>query len=62
MSFKKPSKETLERMTVKSIGLLVTALKRRRDMTVRPLDVEIQFYEKLLKQKEDAHAKTTSSV
>lgn len=63
MSFKKPDEATIKRMTVQSVGALVTALKRRRDAVVNPLNAEIEFYEEVLKQKEEEQdAATTSTV
>ena len=64
MSFKKPDDATIKRMTVQSATQLINALQRRRDAVVKPLDAEIQFYEKVLKQKqkEDEHGTTTGTV
>ena len=62
MSFKKPDDATIKRMTVQSVTQLINALKRRRDAAIKPLDVEIQFYEKVLKQKETEDGKTTGTV
>ena len=62
MSFKKPDDATIKRMTVQSVTQLINALKRRRDAVVKPLDAEIQFYEKVLKQKEGSDGTSTSTV
>ena len=62
MSFKKPDDATIKRMTVQSVTQLINALQRRRDAAVKPLDAEIQFYEKVLKLKEDENGKTTGTV
>ena len=62
MSFKKPDDATIKRMTVQSVTQLINALQRRRDAVVKPLDAEIKFYEKVLKQKEEDDGKTTGTV
>ena len=62
MSFKKPDDATIKRMTVQSVTQLINALKRRRDAVVKPLDAEIQFYEKVLKQKEESDGTSTSTI
>ena len=62
MSFKKPDDATIKRMTVQSVTQLINALKRRRDAAIKPLDAEIQYYEKVLKQKEDENGTATRTV
>ena len=62
MSFKKPDDATIKRMTVQSVTQLINALQRRRDAVVKPLDAEIQFYEKVLKQKEESDGTSTSTI
>ena len=62
MSFKKPDDATIKRMTVQSVTQLINALKRRRDAAIKPLDAEIQYYEKALKQKEDENGTATRTV
>ena len=58
--FTVPDKDTIARMTVRSISSLLDTLKQQRAQTVEPYDTQIKFYEDLLeKKKEQANAKTT---
>lgn len=53
MKFTKPDEATIKRMTVQSITSLIGSLKQKRTTLVAPLDAQIDFYEKLLKRKEE---------
>lgn len=61
MQFKKPDEKTIARMTPRSLSVLIATLKDKRAEVVKPLDLQIAFYEDLLKKKEaEQNAKTTS--
>lgn len=65
MKFTKPDQKTVARMTVMSLSALLDTLKKQRATVVEPLDVQIDFYEKLLEQKKNEgqqNAKATSRV
>ena len=63
MKFTKPTEEQIQRMTPKSIGALLQTLRSQRADLVAPYDLQIKYYEDLLKKKEEAqNAKATSSV
>ena len=61
MKFTKPDEGTIQRMTPRSIQVLIDTLKTKRAELVEPFDVQIKFYEDLKRKKEEAqNAKTTS--
>ena len=63
MKFTKPTEEQIQRMTPKSIGALLQTLRSQRADLVAPYDLQIKYYEDLLKKKEEAqNAEATSSV
>lgn len=63
MKFTKPDPETIKRMTVTSITALLNTLKSQRAELVKPYDLQIEYYEDLLKKKqESSNAETTSTV
>lgn len=63
MKFTKPDKETIGRMTVRSITSLLDTLKSQRAELVKPYDEQIKYYEDLLeKKKGGSDAKATSTV
>lgn len=63
MKFTKPDKETIARMTPRSIQALLDTLKSQRAELVKPYDEQIKYYEDLLAQKKGGdHAETTSTV
>lgn len=53
MQFKKPTDEAIKKMTVNSTRALLETLKDKRKAVVSPLDVEIEFYEKVLAAKQE---------
>jgi len=63
MKFTKPTEEQIQRMTPKSIGALLQTLRSQRADLVAPYDLQIKYYEDLLKKKQEAqNAEATSSV
>lgn len=48
MKFTKPDKRTIDRMTPRSIKALLDTLKSQRAELVKPYDLQIWYYEKLL--------------
>lgn len=60
MAFQKPDAKTIERMTPQSLTALLSALKQRRREAIEPLNEQIEYYENLLKEKQDKNAKTAS--
>ncbi len=63
MKFTKPDKETIARMTPRSIQALLDTLKSQRAELVEPYDKQIKYYEDLLEQKKGgSNAKATSTV
>lgn len=63
MKFTKPDKETIARMTPRSIQSLLDTLKSQRAELVEPYDKQIKYYEDLLEQKKGgSDAKATSTV
>lgn len=51
MKFTKPDEQTIKRMTVRSITVLLDTLKRQRAEKVKPFDEQIKYYEELLERK-----------
>lgn len=58
--FVKPNEDQLKRMTPEGIRNLLGSLKNQRAAQVAPIDKEIAYYEKLLADKENRNAETTS--